>query len=244
MATMRLQRFLARAGVASRRKSEELIREGRVRVNGKVAELGSSVDPEHDRVKLGSRTIKPVETRWIAFHKPPGVVTTASDERGRQTVFDLLPSSKGLTYVGRLDAGTTGLLLLTTDGDAVHRLTHPRYRIPRRYIALVRDIETAQLAAKARSRVVIDNRPVVPVQVKVKPGKAGRSLLDITLVEGRNRIVRRWVEELGGKVERLARVSYGPVRLDDLPVGMWRPLTAQEERGLYAAVNLKRDEDE
>src|SRR5690606_26828091 len=168
MATMRLQRFLARAGVASRRQSEELIRTGKVRVNGRVAELGSSVDPARDRVSVGGRAVKPVATRWIALHKPPGIVTTASDEQGRRTVFDLLPDARGLTYVGRLDAGTTGLLLLTTDGDAVHRLTHPRYRVTRRYMALVKDIDTATLAARARERVLVDERPVVPVRVTVK----------------------------------------------------------------------------
>ncbi|HPF62966.1 MAG: rRNA pseudouridine synthase [Gemmatimonadetes bacterium] len=243
MATMRLQRFLARAGVASRRQSEELIRTGKVRVNGRVAELGSSVDPARDRVSVGGRAVKPVATRWIALHKPPGIVTTASDEQGRRTVFDLLPDARGLTYVGRLDAGTTGLLLLTTDGDAVHRLTHPRYRVTRRYMALVKDIDTATLAARARERVLVDERPVVPVRVTVKPGRDGRSLLDVTLTEGRNRIVRRWVEAMGGAVDRLARIEYGPVRLGDLPVGGWRPLTPAEEKGLYQAVGLQPEED-
>ncbi|MCA9769182.1 MAG: rRNA pseudouridine synthase [Gemmatimonadetes bacterium] len=243
MATMRLQRFLARAGVASRRQSEELIRTGKVRVNGRVAELGSSVDPARDRVSVGGRAVKAVATRWIALHKPPGIVTTASDEQGRRTVFDLLPDARGLTYVGRLDAGTTGLLLLTTDGDAVHRLTHPRYRVTRRYMALVKDIDTATLAARARERVLVDERPVVPVRVTVKPGRDGRSLLDVTLTEGRNRIVRRWVEAMGGAVDRLARIEYGPVRLGDLPVGGWRPLTPAEEKGLYQAVGLQPEED-
>lgn len=242
MSAMRLQRFLARAGIASRRQSEELIRAGKVRVNGKVAELGSSVDPERDRVVVNGRTVKAAEPRWLALHKPPGVVTTARDEQGRRTVFDLLPDSRALTYVGRLDAGTTGLLLLTTDGEAVHRLTHPRYKVSRRYMALVKDIDTAALAAKAKGTVLVDGRPVVPVRVNVKPGRDGRSLLDVTLTEGRNRIVRRWVEEMGGAVDRLARIEYGPIRLGDLPVGSHRPLTPQEVKGLYKAVGMQGEE--
>ncbi len=242
MATMRLQQFLARAGVASRRKAEELIREGRVRVNGRVAELGSSVDTERDRVAVGRKTVKLAPRRWLALHKPIGVVTTASDEKGRTTVFDLLPDARGLSYVGRLDAGTTGLLLLTTDGEALHRLTHPRWKVPRRYLALVGGLEAATLQAKLREKVVIEGRAVVPVATKVKPGRDGHCILDVTLTEGRHHIVRRWVEAMGGTVERLARIEYGPVRLGDLKPGEWRPLTPAEERGLYRAVSMDKGE--
>lgn len=242
MPIMRLQRFLARAGVASRRQAELLITEGKVRVDGKPAELGMSVDSQKSRVTIGRKAIKLAERRWIAMNKPMGVVTTADDEQGRKTVFDLLHDSTGLTYVGRLDVATTGLLLLTTDGEAVHRLTHPKYRVPRSYIALVHGIDTAELDRRSKEKVVIEGRPVVPSRVRVRPGKDGRSILEVTLSEGRNRIVRRWVEEMGGKVERLARVSYGPVRLDDLPSGHWRPLTPQEERGIYKAIGMKDEE--
>jgi pseudouridine synthase len=139
---------------------------------------------------------------------------------------------------------TTGLLILTTDGEAVHRLTHPRYRIPRRYTALVHGRPTAEIMAQARERVVIDGRPVVPTDVRVRPGKEGRSILDVTLEEGRNRIVRRWCEAMGLKVERLARLSYGPVRLGDLAPGRYRPLTPREEAALYKAVHLSAGGDE
>jgi 23S rRNA pseudouridine2605 synthase len=241
MSEMRVQRALARAGIASRRAAEELIRAGKVRVDGKVAELGSKVDPERQKLTVNGKSVKPVARRWLAFHKPLGVVTTASDEEGRRTVFDFIPDAKGLTYVGRLDVMTTGLLLLTTDGEAVSRLTHPRYRIPRRYTALVHGKSPAEIEALARGRVVIEGRAVEPEAVRVRPGKDGRSILDVTLYEGRNRLVRRWCEAMGLKVERLARLAYGPVRLGDLPVGRYRPLTPAEETQLYRAVKLDPD---
>jgi 23S rRNA pseudouridine2605 synthase len=241
---MRLQRALARAGVASRRAAEKLIEGGRVRVDGKPATLGMKVDPDRQRITVGNRAVKVRERRWLAFHKPLGVVTTAKDEEGRRTVLDFIPDSSALTYVGRLDVMTTGLLLLTTDGEAVHRLTHPRYRIPRRYTALVHGRPTGEIAAAARERILIDGRAVVPSEVKVRPGTQGRSILDVTLVEGRNRIVRRWCEAMGLKVERLARLSYGPVRLGDLPPGRYRPLTPREETALYQAVHLDPDGNE
>lgn len=235
---MRLQRALARAGIASRRAAETLITEGRVRVDGKVATLGSKVDPAKQKITVGGKPVRVLERRWLAFHKPLGVVTTASDEEGRKTVFDLIRDPAGLTYVGRLDVMTTGLLLLTSDGEAVHRLTHPRYRIPRHYTALVHGAGTAELAEAVKRKVVLDGRPVNPLDVRVRPGKEGRSIVDVTLEEGRNRVVRRWVEAMGAKVERLARTSYGPVRLGDLPPGRSRPLTPNEERALYKAIRL------
>ena len=238
MSEMRLQRALAQAGIASRRQAEELITSGRVRVDGKVAELGSKVDPTRQRITVSGRRVRPLATRWIMVHKPMGVVTTARDEANRRTVLDLVPDPKGLRYVGRLDVNTTGLLLLTTDGDALQRLTHPRWRVPRRYTALVHGRAAPELAALARGRVMVEGVPVMAEQVRVRPGRDGRCILDVTLREGRNRIVRRWVEAMGAKVERLARLSYGPVRLGDLEVGAWRPLTPDEVAGLYHAVKL------
>jgi 23S rRNA pseudouridine2605 synthase len=240
---MRLQRALARAGVASRRAAEELIEEGRVRVDGAVATLGMKVDPDRQRITVSGRHVKLLARRWLAFHKPMGVVTTADDEQGRRNVFDFIPDSAGLTYVGRLDVNTTGLLLLTTDGEAVHRLTHPRYHIERRYTALVHGRTAAEIAAAAKGRVVVDGRPVETSNVRVRPGTEGRSIVDVTLTEGRNRIVRRWAEEMGLRVERLARLSYGPVRLGDLPAGRYRPLTPREENALYKAVRMKPEKE-
>jgi 23S rRNA pseudouridine2605 synthase len=240
---MRLQRALARAGVASRRAAEELIRDGKVRVDGAVATLGSKVDPDRQKITVAGRAVKLQARRWLAFHKPLGVVTTASDEEGRRTVLDYIPEPAGLTYVGRLDVMTTGLLLLTTDGEAVHRLTHPRYRIPRRYTALVHGRPPAEIADLVKRKTLIDGRPVAPSEVRVRPGTDGRSILDVTLAEGRNRIVRRWAEAMGLKVDRLARLSYGPVRLGDLPAGRYRPLTPKEESALYKAVRMEPEDE-
>ncbi len=238
MTTMRLQRALARAGVASRRQAEDLITAGSVRVDGQVAELGSKVDPERQTITVRGRKIRLKAIRWIAFHKPLGVVTTASDEQGRRTVLDFIRDPAGMTYVGRLDVMTTGLLLLTTDGDAVHRLTHPKYRIPRRYTALVHGRPAEELAQAARGRVLVDGRAVVPVAVRVRPGREGRCILDVTLNEGRNAIVRKWVAAMGAKVERLARLSYGPIRLGDLDPGEARPLTPEEIKSVYQVIDL------
>lgn len=243
MSVMRLQRALARAGVASRRAAELLIEQGVVRVDGVVATLGSKVDPARQSITVRGRRVAEKPRRWIAFHKPLGVVTTAQDEEGRRTVFDFVPRAEGLSYVGRLDVMTTGLLLLTTDGDAVQRLTHPKYKVPRRYTALVHGRPTAEIAEAVLRPVVLEGRPVVPLAVRVRPGVAGRSILDLTLAEGRRHIVRRWAEELGLKVERLARLAYGPIRLGELPVGKWRPLSPAEQRALYRAIHLVPSKD-
>ena len=244
MTEMRLQRVLALAGVASRRAAEELIEAGRVKVDGRVASIGMKADPERQKITVGGRPLPVTRRRWIAFHKPLGVVTTAQDPEGRRTVFDYLDQPRGLRYVGRLDVMTTGLLLLTTDGDAVHRLTLPRYRIERSYTALVHGRPTEEITTAVRQPVTIEGRPVRPVRVRVRPGNAGRSIIDVTLVEGRNRIVRKWCEAMGLKVQRLARLSFGPVRLGDLSVGESRLLTPHEEAAIYQAIRLKPKTEE
>jgi 23S rRNA pseudouridine2605 synthase len=236
MTQMRVQRALARAGIASRRAAEVLIENGVVRVDGEVATLGSKVDPDAQVITVRGKRVSQKPKKWIMFHKPLGVVTTAQDEEGRRTVFDFVPKGQGLAYVGRLDVMTTGLLLLTTDGDAVQRLSHPKYHVPRRYTALVHGRPTGEIAAAAKGRVVVEGRPVQPLAVRVRPGVEGRSIVDVTLAEGRKHIVRRWAEQLGLKVERLARLSYGPIRLGDLPVGKWRTLTPAEEKAIYRAI--------
>jgi len=228
MSLMRLQRALARAGVASRRKAEDLIRAGRVRVDGQPATIGMSVDPGRQRITVDGRVVRTAaRTTWFALNKPIGYVVSRSDPEGRRTVFALLPKVPGLTYVGRLDVMTSGLLLLTTDGAAAHRLMHPRYEVPRTYWLGVHGADAAALRAALAKRIVIDGRPVRVVESRVRP--TGKSLeVELTLAEGRQRIVRRIAEALGLKVEWLHRVAYGPVRLGRLAEGKWRELTRQE----------------
>ena len=227
MTLMRLQRALARAGVTSRRKAEDLIRAGRVRVNGVIAEIGATVDPDRQKVTVDGSVVRAAPVAWFALNKPLGYVVSKSDPEGRRTVFTLLPSVPGLTYVGRLDVMTSGLLLLTTDGDAAHRLTHPKFEVERTYWLRVHGKSAEEVRRALAARPVVEGRPVVTSGVRIRA--AGRSLeLEMTLAEGRNRIVRRLAEVLGLKVEWLHRVSYGPVRMGKLPEGQWRALTARE----------------
>jgi len=231
MTRMRLQRALARAGVTSRRKAEDLITAGRVRVDGVVATLGMSVDPTRERVTVDGRTVKPVRTVWLALNKPLGYVVSRGDPEGRRTVFDLLPNLPGLTYVGRLDVMTSGLLLFTTDGAAAHRLTHPRFEVPRTYWLRAHGLDARAAQAALGRPVVVDGRPVQAKNVRVRSVSRGIEI-ELTLHEGRHRIVRRLAEALGLKVEWLHRVAYGPVRLGRLAEGRHRPLTDVEVRAI------------
>ena len=234
MSEMRLQRAMARAGVASRRHAEELIRAGRVKVNGRVAEVGLRVDPARDVVVVGGRRLVAARTEWLALHKPLGLVVSRRDPRGRRTVFELLPPVRGLIYVGRLDVMTSGLLLLTNDGEGANRLTHPRYAVERSYRAVVHGRDLAAIRQQLARPVVIDGRAVRLVRWRVRPAAGGSSELLLVLAEGRYRIVRRLCERLGLKVERLVRLSYGAVRLGTLAPGEWRRLTEAEKGALQA----------
>lgn len=235
MTAMRVQRALARAGVASRRTSEALIRAGRVRVNGQVATLGQSADPERDRITIDGRRVQAAPIRWLALHKPIGYVVSRRDPEGRPTVFSLLPEIPGLTYVGRLDVMTSGLLLLTTDGDGANRLTHPRYGAERSYRVLVHGRRPDEIKRLLARPVMIDRRPVALREVQVRAAEGDRTDVRLVLEEGRYRIVRRLCERLGLKVERLTRLSHGPVRLGRLAPGRWRALTRIELAALRAA---------
>jgi 23S rRNA pseudouridine2605 synthase len=227
MTLMRLQRALARAGVTSRRKAEDLIRAGRVRVDGTVATLGMSVDPGRQRVTVDGQAVRQGPVTWLALNKPVGYVVSRADPEGRRTVYELLPKVPGLAYVGRLDVMTSGLLLLTTDGAAAHRLMHPRYAVPRTYWLRAHGHGAADVRAALTSPPAIDGRPVRVVDFRVRPVE--RSVeVELTLAEGRQRIVRRLAEALGLKVEWLHRVSYGPVRLGRLAEGKYRRLAAPE----------------
>jgi 23S rRNA pseudouridine2605 synthase len=225
---MRIQRALARAGVASRRRAEELVASGRVQINGVVAITGQSVDTETDVITVDGKTVnQPTGYHWILLNKPPGVLTTRSDPQGRKTVFDLIQDKPGLTYVGRLDYMTEGVLIFTTDGEAAHRLTHPSTEVERTYVATVRGDGPAAVRA-ARNGVELEDGFMKPLDITATNISRGLWELEITIAEGRNREIRRFCDALGLAVERLVRTRFGPVTLGALPSGASRPLTGKE----------------
>lgn len=235
--TMRLQKFLSRAEVASRRAGEAMIRAGRVKVNGRVVtEMGVQVEPERDRVEVDGRRVRISAPVWVALHKPPGCVTTRSDPRGRRTVYDLLPPElSGLFHVGRLDYASEGLLLLSNQGDLAHRLLHPRYGLERIYDVMVDgDVPDAALRRLVQG-VQLDDGVARAEGVERRRAVAGKSVLRVTLKEGRKREVRRMLGAVGHPVRRLVRRRYGPIALGRLPRGEWRRLTEREVAALRQA---------
>jgi 23S rRNA pseudouridine2605 synthase len=234
---LRLQKVLAGAGIASRRRAEDLIRAGRVAVNGRVVTvMGVTVDPDRDAVTVDGRPVRQARPEWVALNKPAGHVVTRSDPQGRPTVYDLLPADlRGLFHVGRLDAPSEGLLLFTNDGDAAHRLLHPRYRVRREYRVLVAG-SLADAAQRALLEgVMLEDGPARAASVRrLSGGPAGRTQLRLVLEEGRKREVRRMLRAVGYPVLRLRRTAYGPIRLGRLPAGQWRRLTGAECAALRA----------
>ena len=229
----RLQKVLARAGLASRRVCEDLIAEGRVTVNGEVADLGRRVDPGHDVIEVDGALV-PIAPGLVYFllHKPAGVVTTAADTHGRRTVVDLVPSEPRVFPVGRLDADTEGLLLLTNDGELTHRLTHPSFGVEKEYLASVEGDPSPAALRQLREGVELEDGVTSPAKaVRVSDG-----LLRLTIHEGRNRQVRRMCEAVGHPVVRLVRTRIGPLADRKLKPGEWRALTAEEVRSLAASV--------
>ena len=239
--TMRLQKYLAHAGVASRRACETLIVDGRVRVNGAtVRQLGTSV-VEGDRVEVDGVTVAPVRAlTYIVMHKPIGVMTTMRDPEGRRTVADLLP--KGLPRivpVGRLDYETSGVLLLTDDGELAHVLTHPRYGVEKRYRAVIAGRLLPQESGRLRSGVRLDDAfRTAGAPVRIVASRRESTVVDITIHEGKNRQVRRMFEEVGHPVLALTRLDFGPLKLGEMGPGATRPATPREVaqlRGLLGA---------
>lgn len=236
MPTDRLQKVMAHAGIASRRASEGLIEAGRVTVNGEVARIGRKVDPRRDDIRVdGERLNVDTDLVHVMLNKPQGVITTADDPKGRPTVVDLVAVPQRLHPVGRLDADSEGLLLLTNDGELTHRLLHPSRQVEKVYVALVRGIVRDRTVAELLAGVELDDGPARPGAVDVLESRHDQSLVQLSLTEGRKREVRRLMDAVGHPVRRLARVSFGGVELGDLRQGNWRFLTHQEIARLHAA---------
>ncbi len=242
MAEERLQKILARAGVASRRAAEELIAGGRVAVDGTVVnQLGAKADPARQKITLDGQALPSPEAKeyWLV-HKPAGVVSTVRDPQGRRRVVDLLPPEAGarLYPVGRLDYDSEGLVLMTNDGELAYRLMHPRYKVPKVYRVWVSGHPSGETIARLRSGVVIDGRSTAPARVHLKSGTALRSKLSFIIHEGRKREIRLMCATVGHPVQRLVRVGLGPLHMDDLPSGACRRLGFAEVAELKAAAGL------
>jgi len=220
---MRLNAYLARAGVASRRKADELIKAGRVTVNGEPGQLNTFV-ASADRVAVDGREVAKQRLAHILLHKPGGVVTTASDPQGRPTVVDLVPHEPRVVPVGRLDADTTGALLLTNDGELAHRLAHPRYGVEKTYVADVGGTPSDETLTRLEGGVELDDGPTAPARAR----RLGPHRVELTIHEGRNRQVRRMLEAVGHPVAQLHRSVYAGLTLEGLEPGAWRELEPSE----------------
>jgi pseudouridine synthase len=236
----RLQKVLSQWGIASRRRAEELILDGRVRLNGTIAQLGEKADPSCDFIEVDGQAIQ-TKTRpqsvYLLMNKPIGVISTCLDPQGRRTVMELLPNylnqHQGIHPVGRLDTDSTGALLLTNDGDLTFYLTHPRHHIPKTYEVWVEGIPSEEILLRWRQGIMLDGRKTMPAKVKVLKRGQAKTFLEIVLVEGRNRQIRRVADILGHPVIRLHRSAIGTIRVQPsqqnaLALGEFRPLTHSE----------------
>jgi 23S rRNA pseudouridine2605 synthase len=228
---MRLNAYLSRAGVASRRRADDLIKEGRVRVNGAPGELNTVVG-SRDVVEVDGERVRPQKLTYVLLHKPAGVVTTASDPQGRRTVVDLIDRRPGIVPVGRLDADTTGALLLTNDGQLAHRLAHPRYEVDKVYVAEIEGRVGGDALRRLAEGVELEDGRSAPARVR----RVGPSRVEVTIHEGRKHQVKRMLEAVGHPVVRLHRSRYAGLTADDLRPGESRELTSEEVALLRAAV--------
>ncbi len=231
----RLQKYLAHAGIASRRSCEELIAQGRVKVNGKtVTEMGVKIDPEKDRIEVNGKLIeKPEEKVYIVLNKPKGYVTTVRDPQGRPKVTDLLTGIEQRVYpVGRLDFDTEGLLILTNDGDVTYGLTHPKHELGKTYVATVKGVPDKDKLKRFSKGLRLADGLTAPAKVRLLKKKGSNGVLEITIYEGRNRQIRRMCETIGHPVLELKRVAVDFLRLDGMEEGKFRHLSKEEIRKL------------
>ena len=239
MSIERLQRALARAGLGSRRACEDLIRAGRVKVNGMTAELGQSVDPSRDRVEVdGSRIPLDPELRYFVLNKPAGIVSTVRDPQRRGDLSVYLPEDVRVFPVGRLDRDSEGLLLLTNDGELSNRLMHPRYGAEKEYLAEVEGKPTERKVARLERGLDLEDGPARARRARIVARSGGRAAIRVVMTEGRKREVRRMLEAIGHPVRRLVRVRQGPVRLGRLRPGTLRELNSEEVAELYRHAGL------
>lgn len=235
----RIQKVLSRAGVASRRAVEEMIARGRIRVNGAPASLGQRIDPDKDLVEVdGSRIPLAEDLVHYALNKPAGVVSTADDPEGRPTVVELVDPAARVWPVGRLDLDSEGLILLTNDGELTLHLTHPRYQVPKTYVAEVEGSLAPRAARLLARGVELDDGPTGPAEVRILERGARGSVVEVVVSEGRNRQVRRMLESVGHPVRRLVRTAIGPLKLGRLKPGAHRRLNPSEVQELYKASGL------
>ena len=240
---VRLQKYLSECGVASRRKAEDLILAGKVKVNGKPASIGDKVDPARDTVVIAGKKIKKTNKKntYIMLHKPRGFITTLSDEMGRKCVAQLIEDVGTRVYpVGRLDRDSEGLLLLTDDGEFANALTHPTRHVPKSYRVTIRPTITDEQITALTTGIEIDGRMTLPSEVRVLEKKEGRVVLEIIIYEGRNRQIRKMCDSLGLEVARLKRTQIGSVKLGMLKQGDWRNLTDDEVHKLMVASSVDR----
>ncbi len=241
-AKIRLQKYMADNGIASRRKSEELIAAGKVRVNGKTAAIGDKVDPKYDKVTVsGKRVVKVKKNVYIMLHKPRGFITTMHDEMDRKCVAQLIEDVPERVYpVGRLDRESEGLLLLTNDGEFANALTHPSKHVPKTYRVTVRPDVTKEQLAAFENGIEIDGRATLPAEVRVLDKQEGRVVLEVVIYEGRNRQIRKMCEALGLEVARLKRTKIGSLKLGMLKQGEYRYLSDDEIHGLLVAAQMQK----
>lgn len=241
MAEVRLQKALAAAGVASRRRCEELMATGRVEVNGEVVtQMGARVDPLTDVIRVdGARIPPPTDHAYVLLNKPRGIVTSMADERGRPDLSSILGGLEHprLFHVGRLDTDTSGLLILTNDGDLAHKLAHPSFEVTKTYVALVEGSVPDSLARRLQAGIELDDGPAKVDRLHVKDRSRGRSIVELDIHMGRNRIVRRLLAAAGHPVLELTRTAFGPLHLGALAVGKTRDLSSSEVGALFDSVD-------
>lgn len=243
---MRLEKYLALAGVASRRGAKAMIREGRVSVNDTVVlEPGSPLDETRDVVRVDGQRVRPQKNRvYLLLNKPRGYLTTVRDPQGRKTIYDLLPPmTERVVPVGRLDYDTEGLLLLTNDGELAYRLLHPRFKVPKTYHATVRGVPSEETLNRLRKGIFLEGKKTAPAQVTLVHTNGNNAQIRLVLYEGRKRQVREMLRAIGHPVKRLRRIQFGPLSLSRLPKGCFRPLTPWELRSLRRSAGMENEKN-